>query len=167
MQMIQLKKMVCFALVFAAIAAAQRNKKSQSPAPAKQPVTMAAAEDISGMYSFLKEGEFVRIDLDQSGVSGYISREGELESDRGEFLDQFFSKATVSGHDISFTTKPIHGVWFEFKGRFDRGPADSKSKDAYYIIHGTLTEFTTDAQNKATSHSREVEFRWLAQPDES
>ena len=117
------------------------------------------------MYSFLKDGEFVQITMEQSGLSGYISRMGEMESDRGEVLDQFFTKAAVHGHNISFTTKAVHGVWFEFKGRFERGPAKTRAEDAYYILHGTLTEFTGDA-NKPTSRSREVEFKWLAQPDE-
>lgn len=136
------------------------------PAESPNSVTVAA-QDISGMYSFLKEGEFVQINMDSSGVSGYISREGDLESDRGQFLDQFFTKAMVRGHDVSFTTRPVHGVWFEFKGRIDRGPGKTKAQDAYYILRGTLTEFRSDATNKATSRSREVEFKWLAQPDES
>jgi hypothetical protein len=127
----------------------------------------APAEDISGMYSFLHDGEFVQISLDQSGASGYISRIGDLESDRGTFLDQFFSKASVQGHEVAFTTKEIHGVWFEFKGRFDRGPAKTKSNDGYYVLRGTLKEFTTDANKNTTSRSREVEFKLLAQPDDS
>ena len=164
-----LRRKICvLVLVLAAtLANAQKNNKAKKTAPPGPAASATAAEDISGTYSFLKEGEFLQINMEQSGISGYISREGELESDRGEFLDQFFSKASVNGHDISFTTKPVHGVWFEFKGRFDRGPANSKAKDAYYVIHGTLTEFSIDSEKKTTSHSREVEFRWLAQPDET
>jgi hypothetical protein len=127
----------------------------------------APAEDISGMYSFLNDGEFVQINLDQSGATGYISRMGDLESDRGTFLDQFFSKATVQGHDVAFITKQIHGVWFEFKGRFDRGPGKTKTSDGYYVLRGTLKEFATDANKNTTSRSREVEFKLLAQPDDS
>jgi|SRR5215813_1153847 len=165
--MTQLTKMLCCVLLLAVAASAQKSKKPKSTTTSVHPAVNAAAEDISGTYSFLKAGEFVQINLEQSGVSGYISREGELESDRGQFLDQFFSKAAVSGHDVSFTTRPIHGIWFEFKGRFTRGPVNSKAKDAYYIISGTLTEFSVDADNKPTSRSREVEFKWLAQPDET
>lgn len=125
------------------------------------------SEDISGMYSFLNDGEFLQISLDKNGASGYISRMGDLESDRGIFLDQFFSKASVQGHDVVFTTKQIHGVWFEFKGRFDRGPAKTRSNDGYYVLRGTLKEFTTDVNKNTTSRSREVEFKLLAQPDDS
>src|SRR5215510_10793529 len=170
MRMTHLKKIAVFLLVFVVVASAQKDTKAKKAKPSAPPAapasTNTAAEDISGVYSFLKEGEFVQINLDQGAVSGYISREGELESDRGEFLDQFFTKAAIHGHEISFTTKAIHGIWFEFKGRFDRGPAKTKAEDAYYLLHGTLTQFTADVQNKATSRSRDVEFKWLAQPDE-
>src|SRR5215471_285679 len=162
------QKIAVFLLVFVVVASAQKTTKEKKTKPAAAPANAnTAAEDISGMYSFLKEGEFVQINLDQGAVSGYISRQGELESDRGEFLDQFFTKAAIQGHNISFTTKAVHGIWFEFKGRFDRGPAKTKAEDAYYLLHGTLTQFNTDADNKATSRSREVEFKWLAQPDET
>jgi hypothetical protein len=126
----------------------------------------ASAEDISGMYSFLHDGEFLQIDLDQNGVSGYISRQGELESDRGQFLDQFFNKADINGHDVSFTTRAVHGVWFEFKGHFDRGNAKVRSDDGYYLLKGTLTQYISDAGKTATSRSREVEFKSLAQPSD-
>jgi hypothetical protein len=125
-----------------------------------------AAEDISGMYSFLKEGEFLQINLEEDRVTGYISRLGDKESDRGTFLDQFFSGASVQDHDVIFTTKPIHGVWFMFKGRFDRGPAKTKAQDGYYVLRGTLTEFVTDSDEKTTSRSRQVEFKSLGQPQD-
>src|SRR5438874_2490579 len=73
---------------------AQTKADHQDSASAPGP---APAEDISGMYSFLNDGEFVQINLDKGGASGYISRMGDLESDRGTFLDQFFSQASVQG----------------------------------------------------------------------
>lgn len=150
--------------LLAATLAATGQTGSAPGGPAHRESVPPPAEDISGMYSFLKEGEFVQINLDQEGVTGYISRLGDRDSDRGEFLDQFFSKASVQGHNVAFVTKPIHGVWFEFKGKFERGPARSKSEDGYYVLRGTLTEFMTDVGKDATSRSREVEFKLLAQP---
>src|SRR3954452_23574063 len=111
------------------------------PQPGSTSSAKKADEDISGMYSFLTDGEFVQINLEESGVTGYISRRGDLDSDRGVFLDQFFSKAAVQGHDVTFTTRPLHGVWFEFTGRFDRGAAKSKTEDGYYILRGKLIQF--------------------------
>ena len=126
-----------------------------------------AAEDISGMYSFVKEGEFLQITLDRNSVTGYISRMGESDSDNGVFLDQFFLKADVQGHDVSFTTRPLHSVWYEFTGKFSRGPGKTKGDDGYYILRGTLKELTSNNANKTvSSRSREVEFKLLAQPED-
>jgi len=130
-----------------------------------QPVS-APAEDISGMYSFLKEGEFVQINLEKTGMTGYISRMGESESDQGVFLDQFFDKALIQGHEVSFTTKPLHSVWYEFKGKFERGPGKTRAEDAYYVLRGTLKECWLDENKKTVSHPREVEFKSLGQPEE-
>ncbi len=124
------------------------------------------AEDISGMYSFLKEGEFVQINLEKNLVSGYVSRMGDTESDRGVFLDQFFDKAQIQGHEVSFTTKPLHNIWYEFKGKFERGPTKTKADDGYYVLRGTLKELSLDENKKTVSHSREVELKSLAQPDD-
>lgn len=123
------------------------------------------AEDISGMYSFLNEGEFLQINIEAGSVSGYISRMGDQESDRGNFLDQFFDKASVQSHEVSFTTKQIHGEWFEFKGRFERGHGNTKSEDGYYVLRGTLTQFSGDEKNPA-SKAKQVELKWLAQPED-
>ncbi len=158
-------KVAVFVLWMAVIGAGQ--KPGQNPPAVPAPgAGNPAAEDISGMYSFLKDGEFVQINLEHAGVTGFVSAHGDLESDRGVFLDYFFSSASVQGHDVAFATKPVHGVSFEFKGRFDRGKAKDKTEDGYYLLRGTLTEFTTDAARKTTSRSREVEFKLLAQPDD-
>ncbi len=140
----------------------QNQAALQDSANAKVP---HAAEDISGMYSFVKEGEFLQITLDRNSVTGYISRMGESDSDSGVFLDQFFLKADVQGHDVSFTTRPLHSVWYEFNGKFSRGPGKTKGDDGYYILRGTLKELTSNnAEKTVSSRSREVEFKLLAQP---
>lgn len=152
------KSLLLLVLALTLAATAQKNKKT---APNRD-----ASEDVSGMYSFLHDGEFLEIDLDQNGVSGYISRRGELDSDRGQFLDQFFDKAAIAGHEVSFTTRPVHGIWFEFKGRVERGNAKVRTDDGYFVLKGTLIQFQADAGKSATSRSREVEFKSMAQPAE-
>jgi hypothetical protein len=72
----------------------------------------------------------------------------------------------VQGHEVSFTTKPLHGVWFDFNGHFDRGAAKSKAEDGYYILRGKLIQFITDSNNSTTSRSRDVEFKLLGQPQD-
>lgn len=123
------------------------------------------SEDISGMYSFTSTGEFLQINIEDDRVTGYISRRGDLESDRETFLDQFFDKAAIDGHDVAFTTRMLHGEWFEFKGRFDHGHAKTKDEDGYYILRGTLTEFSGDPKNPA-ARQQKVEFKWMAQPQD-
>jgi len=156
-------------LAAALFAQSQRSSSGQPAAGSSMGAQEGAAraEDISGMYTFLHEGEFIQINADGSAVSGYISRMGDQQSDQGQHLDQFFSKAAVQGHDVSFTTRQLHGAWFEFTGRFDRGSARSRAEEGYYLIRGTLTEFVTDADRNVTSRSRQVEFKLMRlSPDE-
>jgi hypothetical protein len=166
--MVFLRLIFCLALMSPYMAIAQGAPAATQPKANQSDSSKALppAEDISGTYSFLKEGELVQINLDKDGVSGYVSRMGDLESDRGSFLDHFFTKATVEGHAVKFVTRQVHGVWFEFKGKFDRGPGKTKSQDGYYVLRGTLTQYTAGSDKAVTSRSREVEFKFLAQPDE-
>lgn len=151
-------------LLLAALATAQQAPASKA-APAK-----SYEDDVSGMYTFLEEGEFVQINVTPAEaakekgprgnvVTGFVSRFGDTESDKGAFLDQFFSKGTLYGSELTFTTKPVHGVWFEFKGKLERGAAKTRAQEGYYVIRGTLKRFTTDANKKTTSQSREATFK--------
>ena len=130
-----------------------------APAP---PAT--APENYSGMYTFLKEGEFVQITAEAGGrVTGFVSRYGDGESDRGAFLDQFFKQGKLQGKKLTLTTEVVHGVWFEFEGMCDRGEGKTPAADAYYVVKGKLTELRTDAEKKTTSKSREVIFKSFPQ----
>lgn len=142
-----------------------RGKSQAEQADANAPVPHAA-EDISGMYSFLKEGEFLQINLEKNAVTGYISHMGDSDSDHGVFLDQFFARADIQGHEVSFTTRPLHSMWYEFKGKFDRGAGKAKTDDGYYILRGTLKEFSTNSDKSISERSRSVEFKLLAQPND-
>jgi hypothetical protein len=122
--------------------------------------TAAAIEDYSGMYSFLREGEFVQITVEDKGqVTGFISRFGDSESDQGVFLDQFFKSGKLDGDKLSFTSESVHGVWFQFEGVTARGPGKAADQEAYYVLRGTLTRFTTDADKKTISQVRQVELK--------
>ena len=112
------------------------------------------------MYSFLQDGEFVQLTVEDKGrVTGFISRYGDLESDRGEFLDLFFKEGKLEGTVLNFTTQTVHGVWYDFKGRVERGPGKSPGDEAYYLLKGTLIQNTTDANKKTTAKSRDVAFK--------
>jgi|SRR5450755_679871 hypothetical protein len=124
------------------------------------PPAAAVADDYSGMYSFLKDGEFVQIGIEDKGAaSGFISRFGDSDSDRGTFLNQFFKSGKSEGSKLSFTTESVHGVWFTFEGTFDRGSGKKPDEEAYYVLRGALTRFSTDAEKKVTSQVTQVEFK--------
>ena len=126
--------------------------------------TPKPAEDYSGMYSFLQDGEFVQLNIEDAGrVTGFISRYGDLESDHGQFLDHFFKPGTLDGRKLTFTTQTVHGVWYGFAGTIERGPGKSPGDEAYYLLKGTLTQNTTDTNKKPSSKSREVTFKSFPQ----
>jgi len=129
----------------------------------KAPVPLPGSE-YSGMYSFLRDGEFVQITVeDQGRVTGFVSRYGDLESDRGAFLDHFFKQGKLEGNKLAFTTETVHGIWFEFRGTVERGEGKKAGDEAYYVLKGTLTEYSTDAAKKTTSRSREVVLKSFPQ----
>jgi len=117
-------------------------------------------DDYSGMYSFLREGEFIQITIEEKGnVSGFISRFGETESDKNTFLDQFFQTGKLNGNQLTFTTKPVHSSWFTFEGTIGRGDAKTEEEQGYYVIQGKLRRFQTSAEKKTTEETRTVQFK--------
>jgi len=140
----------------------------QDTAPAASPASSQSLpnSEYSGMYSFLQEGEFVQLDFQPEGkLGGFVSRYGTLESDKGAFLDQFIKSGSYKSRGLSFTTAPVHGVWYEFKGHLDRGPGKSLADDGYYVVTGTLTEYSEDANKKTSARSREVSFKSFPQDE--
>ena len=131
----------------------------------RQAVTSGAAFDsYSGMYSFLRDGEFVQVTVeDQGKVTGFVSRYGDLDSDKGAFLDHFFKEGKLADNKLVFATERVHGVWFEFKGVIVRGEGKNPGDEAYYVLKGTLTEYSTDQNKKSSSRSRGVAFKSFPQ----
>src|SRR5215468_3385416 len=95
-------------LIFAAGSEQAKQKKAalpaDKPAPPAAPSVTAQNSPYSVMYSFLKEGEFVQLTIEDGQLSGFVSRMGDLDSDRGVFLDQFFDKGKIKGNQVSFVT---------------------------------------------------------------
>jgi hypothetical protein len=125
----------------------------QSPPP--------ATGDYSGMYTFLREGEFLQVTVEEQGkITGFISRFGDSDTDKNEFLDQFFESGKLDSSHLTFTTKNVHGTWFTFDGTLGRGAGKKPEEEGYYLIRGTLIRFRSDADKKNTSQdSRRVEFK--------
>ena len=100
----------------------------------------AIPEDASGEYMLGKPGELVQITMQFGELSGYISRQGDGDSDSGTPLTFFFDKASVQGQEILFTTRQIHGIWYSFDGTIVRGPGKTHDEDGYYLLTGELIE---------------------------
>jgi hypothetical protein len=165
-QLIMTIKSVVWAAVLLALSASSiaQNAKPSTDAKPGSPTAESDSKAYSGMYTFLKEGEFVQITVEDEGhVTGFISRYGDGESDKGAFLDQFFKTGNLDGKRLSFTTVLVHGVSYEFKGAIDRGDGKSPGDDAYFVLKGTLTENVTDVNKKVTAQSREVVFKMFPQ----
>ena len=147
-------QIACFVLLAFLSLPAQQDK-AQAPLP---------GSEYSGMYSFLRDGEFVQVTVeDQGRVTGFVSRYGDLESDRGAFLDHFFKQGKLDGNKLTFATETVHGLWFEFRGTVERGEGKKAGDEAYYVLKGTLTENSTDDSKKTSSRSREVALKSFPQ----
>jgi hypothetical protein len=123
-----------------------------------------AVADYSGMYSFLRDGEFVQVNVEGHGrVTGFVSRYGDTESDRGVFLDHFFKQGTLETNRLTFATETVHGLSYEFHGLIERGEGKNPGDEAYYVLKGTLIENAIDEGNKTSSRSREVALKSFPQ----
>src|SRR5437899_10498632 len=90
-----------------------------APAPQTPP---KLADDYSGMYSFLQDGEFVQVTVeDQGRVTGFVSRYGDLGSGGGAFLDHFFKQGTLDSNKLTSTPETVPGVGHDFNGTVERG----------------------------------------------
>jgi len=158
-------KLILTTILAAILTSTSLRATQAAPDVGQKPSTgSTVAEDYSGMYSFLRDGEFVQLTVeDQGHVTGFVSRYGELDSDKGAFLDQFFKTAKLDGKKLTFTTETVHGVWFDFKGVVMRGEGKNPGDEAYYVLKGTLTENSSDQNKKTSSRSRDVVFKIFPQ----
>ena len=93
--------------------------------------------DASGEYS-LGSGGMVDVELQPDRLSGFITRLGDRESDEGTPLTFFFATSRLSGQQLAFTTRQVHGIWFSFEGTIVRGPARTRDQQGYYLLEGKL-----------------------------
>jgi len=146
--------MAVLGCLLALIAALPPRARAQASTPAP-----ANAPDLSGMFTFLKEGEFVQLTLEDGKLSGFVSRFGETESDKGQFIDQFFEKASLDGDHLYFKTKTVHAIWYELDGTVAVVPGKLVGDEGYRVIRGKLTQHTADAKGADRASERTVELK--------
>ena len=150
------RKLLASAVTFGSLllmfAALQGMACSQASAPAN-------SNNQSGMFTFLKEGEFVQLTVEDGKLSGFVSRFGDTESDKGQFIDQFFDKASLEGNHVQFKTKTVHAEWYEFDGTLSVVPGKRVGEEGYRVIRGKLTLHASDAQGNDRPSEKTVEFK--------
>ena len=127
-----------------------------------KPAPKNAAPDYSGRYSFLQDGEDLQLNFTEGRVDGYITRFGDGETDRETLLNHYLAKASLDGDKLTFSSKPVHAVWYEFSGTIGRGPVKTKAEDGYYQIAGTLTEHRQKDGKEESARQRQVTFKLFA-----
>jgi hypothetical protein len=103
--------------------------------------------DASGEYS-LGSGGMVDVELQPDRLSGFITRLGDRESDEGTPLTFFFATSRLSGQQLAFTTRQVHGVWFSFEGTIVRGAARTRDQQGYYLLEGKLVMHDVASQTE-------------------
>ncbi len=115
--------------------------------------------DFSGMFTFLREGEFVQLTFEDGHLTGFVSRFGDTEDDKGTFIDHFFDKGSIQGDHLYFKTKTVHAVWYEFDGTLTTAPGKQNGEEGYRVLRGKLTLHKSDALGKDEGSERTVEFQ--------
>ena len=101
-------------------------------------------ETASGEYVLDEQGSVIEITLERSRLTGYVTR---MEGDTA--LTLFFDKTSIDGNRLSFTTKTVHGLRYEFRGVITRGKAPELSSSGYYLLAGELTAYRGAASTPA------------------
>lgn len=140
-------------IAFAVSALAQAPEKTQPE----------VVGDITGLYSFLHEGEFVQIEVNDGKVTGLVSHFKDEDTDKAEFVDQFFEQAKLDGTTLTFRTKVKDDLWFEFSGVVERGPAKTPSDESYWILRGTVIEHHAESGAKTPEKTHSVTLKSFPQ----
>ncbi len=123
--------------------------------------------DITGLYSFIHEGEFVQVEVNDGKVTGLVSHFKDEDLEKAEFIDQYFAEAKLEGATLSFKTKAAGGAWFEFSGTVERGPAKTSSDEGYWIVKGTLLTRRTETDGKISEKSQGLTMKSFPQDAET
>lgn len=148
-------RMLIAALLLTAGAMAQStpvlHKRNAEPVP--PPQTQAAKgystlpADASGEYELDDKGSVVQVTIQDNRLTGYITK-----MERDAALTLFFDKTSLEGSRISFTTKTVHGLRYEFKGEIVRGGAVSQDRTGFYEMDGELTAYRDQMRERKRVH---------------
>lgn len=93
-----------------------------------------------GEYRWGKLGEEVELYFEEGRVHGYLTERSNSSDDRSAPLTFDFARSHADGHAISWSTRQVHGTWWSFDGRVERGDAAISAEAGFYLLLGTLTK---------------------------
>ena len=100
---------------------------------------------------------------DDGSVTGFISRFGDSANDKDTFLNQFFKAAKIEGTHLEFTTKALHGVWYEFAGTTETVAEAKPESQGARVLRGTLKVHSMGPKGADNVKSRAVVFKSFPQ----
>lgn len=146
--------------VAAAQQAAEPPAKPSAPAPEavqEPPAEQPAPDDFTGMYQFVDDGEFLQVNLEEDGrVTGFVSR--YMDDHKDSFVDHFFKEGSYKQGELRFTTKRVHGIWFDFTGTVEKDSDKQPGEEGYRVLKGKLTRHQTDMAGNDFPKTRDVKF---------
>lgn len=93
-------------------------------------------DEASGEYELDERGSVVQITIEQSRLTGYVTK-----MEQGTALTLFFDHTTIDGNRVTFTTKTVHGLRYAFAGTIVRGDAETASEAGFYRLAGEWTAY--------------------------
>lgn len=93
-------------------------------------------DSASGEYVLDSHGSVVQITIEHNRLTGYVTR---MDSETA--LTLFFDKASIEGNKVTFTTKTVHGLRYEFRGAIVRGDEAEPSLNGYFLLAGKMTMY--------------------------
>lgn len=122
------------------------------PAPgtpgSKQKGASTLPETATGEYMLDETGSVIQITIDNGVLDGYISRvvEGQTTA-----LTYFFDRTSIDGNHLTFTTRPVHSIWYSFDGAIVRGEAVTPHETGFYRLKGTWVMHAEADKTQSTS----------------
>ena len=119
-------------------------------------------QDITGRYDFLGEEDLLAI-IDEDGMlNGYIEVIQEDEEESAEFFSYSLTHGTREGIRVEFKTIKIHGLYYRFTGRVEKGKSRNPNHAGFLRLVGTVEIVRRDpATGKEMTELRDVVLKSL------
>ncbi len=108
--------------------------------------------EAEGEYPWDHAGDTVEIYFDGGKLHGYMTEANPNDQHQAP-VTYDFATTHADGSAVEWTTRRVHDVWFSFTGHVERGMVASPKQTGYYLLAGTLTEHTGDAQGDSRTVS--------------